>query len=407
MLMIPAIAWRNIWRNRTRSLVIILSVTLGLWGGIFIMALSAGVSEQRKQDVIYNYLSHMQLHHPNFGDERQIEDVIPNGMGVWEQIAAQPEVEHTTARTLSIGMANSPNDATGVQIIGIWPESERQVTNIADKIIEGSYFGEEIRNPVVIGAALADQLDIRLRSKVVLTFQDTSNNIVAGAFRVQGIFETASSEFDKGMVYVNAKDMARLMETDPLVHEIAVLVAQEEEQLLPLQSRLQDTYSGLAVETWKELSPELRYLDEAMDYFLYIFIAVILLALAFGLVNTMLMAVLERTRELGMLMAIGMNKGRVFAMIVLETLYLALFGGLMGIGLSVATILFFEDRGIYLPSVEEGMSSYGMSATLYPMLDWSFFPGLVVMVLIFAMVSALYPAYKALKLKPVVAIRKI
>lgn len=405
--MIPAIAWRNIWRNKTRSGVIILSVTLGLWGGIFIMALSAGVSEQRKEDVIYNYLSHMQIHHPEFGDERQIEDVIPYGEQVWKKVLEQPHVAHATARTLSIGMANSPNDAAGVQIIGIWPESERTVTNMAQQIKEGTYFEQEMRNPVVIGAALADQLDINLRSKVVLTFQDSTNNIVAGAFRVQGIFETASTEFDKGMVYVRAHDMARLMETEPLVHEVAILVEEEEEQLATVQSDLQAAFPQLAVENWKQLSPELRYLDEAMDYFLYIFIAVILLALAFGLVNTMLMAVLERTRELGMLMAIGMNKGRVFSMIVLETLYLALFGGILGIGLSTATIAYFAKSGIYLPMVEEGMSSYGMSATLYPILDWSYFPGLIAMVLFFALLSAIYPAYKALKLKPVVAIRKI
>lgn len=405
--MVPAIAWRNIWRHRTRSLVIILSVTLGLWGGIFIMALSAGVSEQRKQDVIYNYLSHMQLHHPDFKDERQIKDIIPAGVKVLERIVQQPQVQHATARTLSIGMANSPTDATGVQIIGVWPEREQQISDLNEKVIEGTYFGEDMRNPVVIGAALADQLGVKLRSKVVLTFQDSSNNIVAGAFRVQGIFSTASTEFDKGMVYVRASDMARLMETEPLVHEIAILVHNEADQLLALQAELQNAFPNLAVETWKDLSPELRYLDEAMDYFLYIFIAVILLALSFGLVNTMLMAVLERTRELGMLMAIGMNKARVFAMIVLETLYLAFFGGLLGIGLSVLTIKFFERQGIYLPMVEEGMSSFGMSATLYPMLDWSYFPGLIAMVLLFAMLSALYPAYKALQLKPVVAIRKL
>lgn len=387
--------------------MIILSVSLGLWGGLFIMALSAGVSEQRKEEVIYNYLSHMQVHHPAFNAERQIKDVIPNGTAVWQTISNQPHVAHTAPRTLSIGMANSANDANGVQIVGVWPDNERALSNIADRITEGTFFQTDLRNPIVIGAALADQLNVKYRSKVVLTFQDTANTIVAGAFRVEGIFKTASTDFDKSMVYINAADMARLMGTEPLVHEIGILVTDEATQLEDVQTAIQTTFPDLSIRTWKELSPELRYLDEAMDYFLYIFIAVILLALAFGLVNTMLMAVLERTRELGMLMAIGMNKRRLFAMIVLETSYLAIIGGFIGISLSLATTSYFARHGIYLPMVEKGMSSFGMSATLYPVLDWGYYPGLITMVFVFAIASAIYPAYKALRLKPVAAIRKI
>lgn len=383
-----------------------LSVALGLWGGVFIMSLSNGVSIQRKQDVIYSYLSHIQIHHPDFVDERLLKHYLPDGADILAIVEQQPLVQAATARTLTYGMAASARNSGGVDIHGILPDKEQHLTNIDDKLVAGSYL-EEGRLPIVIGQSLADKLDVGLRSKIVITFQDTTNEIIAGAFRVSGIYQTVSPDFDEVNVYVRADDVARLMGLSaPVFQEIAILSV-DEDSVTSLKHALQSRFPEPDIQEWKELSPELRFLDTAMDSFLYIFIAIILLALSFGLINTMLMSVLERTRELGMLMAIGMNKWRVFSMILMETLYLAIIGGIMGLGASWFSIKAMEDTGIRIDAVSEGMASFGMTSTLYPVLDIAYYPPLAAMILIFALIAALYPARKALQLKPATAIRKI
>lgn len=405
--MIPAIAWRNIWRNTTRSLTIMAAVAIGLWGGVFIISLSEGVSQQRKEDVIYNYLSHMQIHQPGFQEDRKLSQFIPGGQRIWDSLAQFPHIDKITGRTHAIGMISSPRKAQGVQITGVWPQQEKQVSHLYTKLTAGSYFEDNVRLPVVMGKALADALKVGLHDKVVLTFQDTTQELVAGAFRVAGIFSTNATEFDEGQVYVRATDMAQLMQTKPLIHELAILVKNQEENLQQVQNKIAQRYPEVTVQNWRQLSPELRYLDSTMDYFLFVFIGIILLALAFGLVNSMLMAVLERTRELGMLMAIGMNKARLFAMIVIETMLLATIGAATGLLLAVVTVGYFSQRGIHFDMVQSGMQSFGMSASIYPAFDWSTYPILILMVIIFALLSAIFPAWKALRLEPVNAIRKI
>lgn len=403
--MIPKIAWRNIWRNRTRSLVIIASVTLGLWAGIFIMALSFGMTEERKHQLINEQISHIQLHTPEFTDKQELSQFIPNGPAILDSVQHLPAIKYASGRSLITGMLSAPEGGTGVQIIGIYPKEEHQLTGLDSKVVEGDYFPDK-KNRIMVGKALAENLGLKLGSKVVLTFQDTSANMVAGAFRISALYKTASSKMDELLVYVSNKDIANLMDTDPMVHEIAMLL-NENAQLDTVQQALIKTYPNLKVENWKQLSPELNYIDEMMDLFLYIFIGIILFALAFGLVNTMLMAVLERVRELGMMMAIGLTKTKLFFMVLLETTYLALTGAAVGFILGYITILLTGNSGIDLSIVQQGMEELGYGSVLYPTLDWKYYPIIGAMVVVFAVLSAIYPAIKALSLSPPEAIRKV
>jgi ABC-type lipoprotein release transport system permease subunit len=163
----------------------------------------------------------------------------------------------------------------------------------------------------------------------------------------------------------------------------------------------------LQTETWQEIAPELGYADEMMKQILYIIIGIILLALSFGIINTMLMAVLERKRELGMLMSVGMNKTKVFTMIVVETLFISLVGGPLGVLLGFVTITYFGSAGIDLSVVGKGLEEFGISTMIYPKLESSFYLNVTIMVMIAALLASIYPAIKALQLKPAEAVRAI
>ncbi len=405
--MLTNIAWRNVWRSKIRSSVVIVSIALGLWAGTFIMAFSWGMSEQRVNEAIDNQISHLQIHHPSFKEEHKAKFTVPKGWQRVEEIGRDERVQAATGRAITDGMITTTSGGAGVQIRGVQPKKENAVTGLKAKVDSGQYFQGVSRNPAVIGRELADKFNLDVKSKFVLQFQDKSGAITSGAFRVAGIFNTSDAAFEERNVFVTSDDLNRLLGfKEAKIHEIAVLL-KDKNALDAVQSELSSAYPDMLVESWKQIAPELQLIVDTFGQIMYIFIAIILLALAFGIINTMLMAVLERTRELGMLMAIGMNKTRVFMMITTETIFLSLIGAPVGLLLAWLTIYYTGYVGIDLSMVSEGLSAYGISTVIYPTLHTAYYIQVSLMVVAIAILSAIYPAIKALQLQPANAIRKI
>jgi ABC-type lipoprotein release transport system permease subunit len=303
-----------------------------------------------------------------------------------------------------MGMAASPTSSFGIRIVGLVPEDSRQVTDIHTQLQEGSFFDTQKRNPILIGKKLAERLNLKLRSKVVLSFQDLEGNIAYMACRVIGIFKTNSTQFDEMNAYVKQEDLFRVLASDPIIHEIAIR-AVNIETIEQLSGELKQAFPTLQIESWTELAPELAYLSTSTGIYTYIFVGIILFALLFGITNTMLMSVVDRIRELGVLIAIGMKKFRIFVMILLETILLSLTGGLFGTIIGVLTIVYFGRVGIDLTFVSTGLESWGMAAVLYPFLPAVMYLVLTIMIIIAANIAALLPAWKATHLVPSEAIR--
>lgn len=386
--------------------MVITSIVLGIWAGLFVIALSAGLNEQRKVSVIENSISHVQYHHPEFLKDRNAKYVIDDIESVEASIQKDSTVLNYTKRSLVNGMASSARGGNGVVISGIDPEMEARVTTIGEKVVDGAFLSDEGRFPVYIGQALAEKMNVHVRSKIVLTFQDSESEIVAGAFRVAGIYKTVSKKYDEMNVFVRLSDLEKLLHTDNGVNEVAVLL-HDFEVIPPFVERQRSSYPELKIEPWDEISPELGYADEMMEIFLYLFLGILLAALSFGIVNTMLMAVLERKRELGMLMSVGMNKARIFAMITFETIAIALAGGPLGILMAWLTIFYFQSAGLDLSFYAQGLEEFGIDPIVYPYLEFQYYWSLAIMVVIMAILASIYPARKALKMNPAQAVRAI
>ena len=258
-------------------------------------------------------------------------------------------------------MVASAETGTGVRIIGIDPENEIKVTDLSSKIISGKYIDSTDHNPVVISERLAEKLKVSLKNKIIITVQDVNKNITGGAFRIVGIFRTDNSMFDEANIFVRGTDLSRLTGLkEHEAHEIAILLNKNETD--DVTKTLSGMFPNLEVKSWQQLSPEAGYLVSAMNQYMFIFIIVILIALCFGIINTMLMVIMERIHELGMLMAIGMNRVRVFAMIMLETVFLSLTGGISGLIIGYIAIKYFAKAGINLYFWKEAFSELGYSS---------------------------------------------
>lgn len=404
--MIWSIAWRNVWRNKLRSSVIIIAITLGMAAGVFSTAFMKGVSEQRIRTAIETEgLAHLQIHQEKFTDNLDTKKFITQADEIVQDISKDKNVEGVSKRIIINTLAATAQSSTGVKVWGIDPENEKKISNLNTKIVEGEYFKGVKRNPIVIGKELAEKLKVKVRSKIILRFNTLSGVQTAGAFKVAGIFETANSTFEEMNVFVEHSDVAKLVGLPKnAAHEIPVLLT-DKEKLDSKLNQLKQDYAGLDVKPWNKLSPEVGFMDEMMDQYMYMFIVIILLALCFGIINTMLMVVLERVKELGMLMAVGMNRTKVFGMIMLETVFLTLTGGLIGIGLGVAASKYFGVHGLDLSAWGEGLGQLGYDTMAYPVIKPDMTIMIIILVILTGILSSVYPALKALKFRPAEALR--
>jgi putative ABC transport system permease protein len=404
--MLFKVAWRNIWRNKMRSIIVIASVAVGLFAGMFMMAFFWGLAKQEIDSTVETQLSHIQFHNPAFPDEKDVSSTIENTNAIIDKLKMDVNVKAVSGRVITTGMISSSSTASGVEIHGIVPSDEKAVSSIYQYIVEGAYFTGKKKNEIVIGKKLAEKLEIKLHSKIVLTFQSKTGDLTTGSFRVAGIFRSRNSAFDESTVFTNFKDFGPLLGTGEDIHEIAVIL-KDDQKVNAVADGLKKQYPSLLVQTWIELSPEMAMLTSIFDQLMYIIISIILLALMFGIINTMLMSVLERQREFGVLMAIGMNKPRIFFMIITESVMLTCVGIPAGILLTIGAVNYLSKHGIDLSAFSKALSQFGFSNIVYPQLQTSMFLPIILMTTFTAILSAIYPALKALKFKPAVAIHKI
>ena len=428
--MIFSIAWKNIWRNRMRSLIVMIAVTIGMIGGIFSSAIMKGMSEQRVQEAIKYEISHIQIHHPKFLENQEMTYNIPKAGEILQHLKDMQEVAAVSKRLEMPVMIKSSTTGTGVQLMGINPEHEQQVTSIYKAVYDSAAVadnlnikdGERIRNfiedsvghyfdkktrykQIVIGEKLAEQLKVDVKSKLIVNLQTVDGSLTGGVFRVAGIYRITNSATEKTMAFVKKDELSSLVGLENgSAHEMAIKL-NEGVELKSVVKKLQNKYPELSVMSWKDIQPDLGMVTEWLDIMLYVVMVIILLALAFGIVNTMLMVVLERVKELGMLMAIGMNRLRVFSMIMLETIFLSITGGIIGMVIAALLVGYYGENGIYLKSFSQGFEAVGYSPVLYPEIGIQFYLTIVLLITLAAIIASIYPAVKALRLNPAEALR--
>ncbi len=354
-----------------------MAISLGLLGGIFSSGVMKGMGDQRVREAVSRETSHIQIHTPAYLEDNDIQFTIPRKdfMRLSDILDTMKQISGWSPRIKFQAMANSADANTGVMVFGVMPKKESMVSEIKCTICDscGEYLDPKKKDMIVVGEAFAKKLKLRLHSKVVLTFQDMTGTLTGGAFRIGGIYRTSNTAFDESNIFINSGDITPLLVIQPgRFHEIA-LKLKDFSQVSRIQARLEMLFPDLSVMNWKQIDRVLGLLTDLMNTWLYLFMLIILSGLAFGIVNTMLMVILERSHELGILAAIGMTKQRIFLMIMMESVYLSLTGGLTGMLLGLGSIYLTDRTGINLSRLAAGFEKIGYNPILYPSLDLQFF----------------------------------
>lgn len=394
--MTTKLAWRNIWRNKTRTTVFLLAAFFGFAMALFTLNLMKSISQQRLDDAKNLQTSDLQIHKMGFQDDKDITLFIPNAENVIQKVKENANVDVVAKRISTNAVAASPENSIGCEIKGVEPTTEREISVVQDFLVEGSYLSTDMRMPILISKKTADKLKLKLKSKIIITLKNTQEEIVGGSFRVAGIFATPSTPFDENTVIVNYTDLQELGSiSEP--QEIAIKI-KDPTKLIETQSGIQETLSAeYEVNNWKELLPELNAFDAFINMVGVLFTIIVILGLGFSLMNIMNMIVQERTHEIGMLRAIGQSKFKVFSMLLNEAGVLMMIGAVSGILFGYVLILIASKVGVPISS---GLDMLGIRPVMYPKLN----PEIIIMVIVIAKILtvaiASIPAYRAMRIKP-------
>jgi ABC-type lipoprotein release transport system permease subunit len=400
------LAWRNLWRNHRRTLIMLAAVVVGAWAMIFMTALTRGMVDDMVEDGIRSLPGHVQVHHPGFHDDPSVANAIAPPDQTLRKALDQPEVVAWAARVRVPAVVSSERNTRGVVLIGIDPDRERELSFVAGDMADGRFLESPEDEGLVVGRKLLERLETDLGKRVVVMSQDRENEIADRGFRIVGVFDSKLESLEDGFVFAGKATLQRLLKMGDRVSEIAVL-GTDYRNVEDLRRHVEEAAGpGVVVQPWSELERYLGSMLEMMDGFILVWIVVVFLALAFGLVNTLVMAVFERVREIGLMLALGMTPAHIRAQIVAESTLLLALGLVVGDVLAWATIEPLKG-GIDLSIVGEGMELWGASAVLYPALRWEDVILANVVVIVLGFIASLSPAWRASRYEPVEAITKV
>jgi ABC-type lipoprotein release transport system permease subunit len=400
------LAWRYLWRNHRRTIIMLGAITVGVWAMIFMTALSRGMVEQMIEDGISALPGHVQIHHPDYLDDPSILNRVPLSD---EELAARFDGEGFLAwasRVKVPAVITSERESRGVTLLGIDPAAERSFSFVDYGDVEGRFLEGPDDTGVVIGAKLANTLDTRVGKRVVLMSQDPDNEIADRGFRVVGLFTANMPAYEESYVFVGKATAQTMLRIGASTTEV-VFVGDDYRDVDPTYEKVVAAVGdGVDVRRWYDIDTYLGTMLRVMDGFVLVWVVVIFLALSFGLVNTLVMAVFERVREIGLMMALGMKPGMILGQIVIESLLLLAVGLAIGDVLAWASVKAIED-GVDISVVAEGMEMMGAASVLYPKLFLKDVVLANVVVLILGFFASLSPAWRASRYEPVEAITKV
>lgn len=397
-MMLLKLAWKNIWRNFTRSFLVIFSVTLGLCLGVFVLAFVNGLAKQRLAFQLENTIAHVKISHPEFTSEKEINFFIPEVNDIIKKIKKHSNITAISVRTNFRGTATNQQNTQAIDIYGIRPQQEKSTFGLYKFIKQGEYLNEKQHKTVVIGQRLATNLNLNLGNILEMSFQNLQGKLLIEKFKIVGIYQMPNTNFESSHIFIRAKDLQKIFNTNhQTVHQIALKLP-DYKQAHSFAQKLKGSFNNVKVESWAEVAPDLAYIEVMMRAFFYVFMGIILLGVSLGIINTMLMTVLERSVELNMLKTIGMKPKLIFVLILLETFFLTLVGLPIGLFLAWFAIYFTGMSGIDLSYFSEGLAELGYNSMIYPHLSFLEYLRTIFLLCMASFLSALYPAWKAIKI---------
>lgn len=403
-----SVAWRNLWRHRRRSLITATAMAVGLALCMAMIAFSDGTFAQMFDVMVRQQLGHVQVHHPDYPGRRSLHDTVADSEDLLARLRAHEQVSAASPRLNGFALVGSEQKSTGGQVVGVEPRAFASVTKLADRVVEGSYLSEEPDGAVLIGDGLASSVGLGVGDELIAVTQAADGSLGNDLYTVRGVVHTGSTAMDRAGVYMHLQDAQRLLVLPDQVHQILVLGTRDD-RVEDLAAEVEGLAGpDLDVRTWREASPQTAQMMGMQDVSAFIMLGFVFSVAAFGVLNTMLMSVFERTRELGVLKALGIRPWRLVVLVLVESLFLAALAG--GIGLVLGGLLdaWLVVYGVdFSGTLEEGFDFAGVS--FEPVFKGLVRPHMIALcvlaLFVVALLASMWPALRAAALQPVESLR--
>jgi putative ABC transport system permease protein len=405
-------AWRNIWRNPRRSLLTISAIAFASLLLVFMLSWQFGSYDTMINSAVRIHTGHVQVQAEGYNDKRDIRLVVPNPAAISAILEKIPEVTAYTSRANAFSLISSKERTYGAIVIGIDPVGEAKVSTLGKIIQQGEYLSSSDTNQALIGRLLAKNLHVRSGDELVVLGQGRDGSIAATVVKVKGIFSSGQDEFDRGTIQIPLKYFQDVYTMDGAVHEVVVLGKSLEDvpeikRAVAAGIKKTNGKEHLVVLDWIELMPGLI---EAIKMDLvsgFIFYIILIVVVAFSILNTFLMAIFERKREFGVLMALGTTPGRLTKLLLAESSGVTTIGIVIGIIAGSLITWYFQIHGIVISGASELMRQYGLPERMHPQLSVLSVSIGAGVVLVVTLLTALYPALKVRRLRPVEAMLSV
>jgi ABC-type lipoprotein release transport system permease subunit len=407
-------AWRNIWRNPRRTLLTIAAIAFACVLLVFMLSFQFGSYDTMINASVKIHTGHLQVQARGYQNDQKIRQVIADPRPVQQALDAVPEVLAHAPRARAFALVSSADRTYGVMVEGIVPEAEARVSTLPQIVRDGAYFSDrsvdEGLPDALIGRLLARNLRATVGDELTVLGQGRDGSIAATVVRVRGIYNSGMDDFDRSAIQIPLAEFQAVFTMGEAVHEIVVMGRRLSDApgiQAVLQEQIADSQDQdeLVVLDWEDLMPGLK---EAIEMDLVsggIFYLILIMVVAFSILNTFLMAIFERTYEFGVMMAMGTKPQRLTRLVLAESTGMTLVGVAAGMVLGCLVTAYFMHHGINL-GANEISRQFGIPDTLYPQLTVISISAGPLAVLLITLVAALYPALKIRRLKPVEAMRQ-
>lgn len=402
-------AWRNIWRQPRRTVLTMLAIAFGAGLLVFSIGLQLGQYDLMIQNSIRIYHGLLQVQKQGYHDEPKMRSSIDKIATLASELRKKTAIEAVAARASSFALLSSDKRTYGTMIVGVQPQFENKVSSLPGAIMKGHYLSSDGVNEIVIGRSLAHNMQLDVGDEVTILGTGRDGSVAATIVPVVGIYDSGSRELDRNLVQLPLKTFQEVFTMQDHGHAI-VMYDDDVKQLLKYKNQFENLITGyddLVVLTWEELQPGVKQmieLDYSSGWLMYIVLVAII---TFSILNTFLMSVLERTREFGIMLALGYTPYNIGRLVMTEAMILTLLGLIIGTAIGVAINYYYYVYGLTFSGMEEFAKMHNMPSTLRPQISFeSVFIGPAV-ILAFTLLAALYPATRIRKLQPVEAMHSI
>lgn len=403
-------AWRNIWRNPRRTILTICAIAFASLLLVFMLSFQFGSYETMINTSVKIHTGHLQIQADAYQAKKNMRLVVPNPVKIAGILDAMPNIEAYTFRGQAFSLISSNERTYGGVVTGIDPDHEAGVSRLKSLIRQGEFLSSDDMNQALVGKLLAKNLRVKIGDELTVMGQGRDGSIAATVVKVKGIYSSGIDEFDRASIHIPLKTFQEVYTMQGAVHEV-VVIADSLRNLDTLKRTIKANLSSLnlkkplTVLDWNELMPGLRQSIEMDLISGLIFYLLLVLVVAFSILNTFLMAIFERTREFGVLMAIGTTPGRLTKVLLIESMSMTFVGIVAGIIVGSMITVYFQSHGIEISGASELLSQFGITGRMYPKLSLLSAVSGPLAVLIITFFAALYPALKVRRMRPVEAMR--